>query len=310
MSTIVVPNNRGTEDVHVLVGGTHGVVIAKAIEDAFAQVLKTQMRREEFSGHIQIIVLATTPASERKFIAPVTKQLRALCAELSTKEGPYDVTLTFARDTNAPEPGQEAVAAKSASIFAALRSPAVRRKIVWLGAGIAVAAILYVGTRAILNPFPRSILFGRQLVNKATDWDKGQMSGVVYVLPGESLPTASLQVGVIISGDYPTAEQLDGWIRTEYIKAAGAPYYESDNGSDACKIGAYKAGEETRVFLSLTACKTGAKSATCVEADEPLAPGIVEACKRQSACFDDVCARRWEARREPLDALASRFLSK
>ena len=315
VSSIVVPNNRGTEDVHLLAGGPDGVELAKAIESAFADVLRLQMRRKEFSGHIQIIVLAMTPTIERKPIGPMLRQLRALCAELSTADGPYRVTLTYQRDSPAPVLGDEpaagaepAYATYSSGVSGGMRTRA------WFALGVGVVVVLFVAAKYLWpGPFPSSIEFGKQHLEKATDWERGKMSGVVYVLPGDKLPNASMQVGVIVSRDYPTAEDLDRWIRVEYLKAAGNPYHESDDGRDACKVGAYAAGNDTRVFLSLTSCKTGATSATCVEADEPLAMGIVTQCKRatdSASCFDDICARRWEARREPLDALSSRFLSK
>src|SRR5580765_7696528 len=98
ITTTVVLNDRGTEDVHIAVNDSDGTTLAQAIETAANDALKVHMRRKEFSGTIQISVPGSIPVVQRKDIPPVIERLRDLCAQLSTGQAPYRVTLTYRRE--------------------------------------------------------------------------------------------------------------------------------------------------------------------------------------------------------------------
>jgi hypothetical protein len=101
ISALVTRNENGTEDVHLMAGGTDGERLASAIEGAFTGLLQEHASRKEFSGHIAIVILAMTPRSERKHIPKLLEHLRGLCAELSRGENRYRVSLTYQRDDGA-----------------------------------------------------------------------------------------------------------------------------------------------------------------------------------------------------------------
>ena len=73
-------------------------------------------------------------------------------------------------------------------------------------------------------PYPSSITdyFGESTLVRASNWVRDGTSAAVYVREGEMLPTAGLQVGVIVSYDKPEAAQLSSWLLYEAAGAAGA----------------------------------------------------------------------------------------
>jgi hypothetical protein len=84
-----------------MAGGADGERLAKDIEVAFVGLLQEHARREEFSGLIEIVILANTPPSERKHIPKLLEHLRGLCAEIAKGEGNFRVQLTYQRDGGA-----------------------------------------------------------------------------------------------------------------------------------------------------------------------------------------------------------------
>lgn len=163
--------------------------------------------------------------------------------------------------------------------------------------------------------FPETIAFGQQTLTKATAWTRGGMNGVVYVPPAEKLPSAPLQVGVIVSSEHTTARALKEWITNEWYKSEGIQGFESGSTDDSCKAGvSMSSGKESRTYMTLQVCKTGVARAACVEADEDLDRNVFGGCYGdgfgRDKCFQDICDQRWSARRESLDLLAADVLSR
>ena len=132
------------------------------------------------------------------------------------------------------------------------------------------------------------------------------MSGVVYVPPGEKLPKASVQVGVILSSDHTTGAALHSWVRDQALRSGAQHFHLSDAPEESCTA----ANSSGRTYMALEVCKTGVARAACVEADETLDEGIVTTCLSSSRCFDDICDQRWLRRREALDRLVADVLAK
>ena len=157
ITTTAVPNDRGTEDVQILVNESDGATLAPAIEAAATDALKVHMRRKEFSGKIQISLPGSIPVAQRKEIPPVIERLRELCAQLSTGQSPYRVTLMYRRDpvsaASAPASAAQLAAAASPQGPSALRASSVTRTRIWLGAGILLAIVIVLGVRYLAANF-------------------------------------------------------------------------------------------------------------------------------------------------------------
>lgn len=151
---------------------------------------------------------------------------------------------------------------------------------------------------------PETITFDREPMNKAASWNRGGITGVAYVKPGEKLPAAPLQVGVIVSNDHPNATLLHVWTRNQFYSSGASAFYADNQNEESCTVG----GERHRTFVALEVCKTGVARAACVEADEQIDFEVIEHCAGSRGC-DDVCDRRWLQRREALDLLAADVLT-
>jgi hypothetical protein len=237
VSAFVTSNDRGTEDVHLLVAGPDGERLAQAIEGGFMSLLKEHMAREAFSGHIQVVVIANTPPAARTHISNVIEHLRGVCNEVS-KGGVkrYRVTLTFQRDP-LQEASNASPAATPASDAAASAEPpksrsALMRPSRWAMV-LAVAAVAYVAiTWQSVQAYPDTIAFGSDQLSQATAWRRGGTSAAVYVPAGETMPDASLQVGVLVSTENATAHDLLKWIRDEALRAGEQRYHDSGTDSE------------------------------------------------------------------------------
>ena len=152
---------------------------------------------------------------------------------------------------------------------------------------------------------PDAVAFDRAPLTRVASWNRGRISGSVYVRQGETLPAAPLQVGVIVSHEHTTAKALHGWIRDQAARSATPQYHSSGTNDESCTVGV----TPQRTYMALEVCKTGVERATCVEADEVLEEEIFTSCINGS-CFQDVCDARWLERREALDLLAADILSK
>jgi len=153
--------------------------------------------------------------------------------------------------------------------------------------------------------FPKAITFDRQVLTTATSWTRGNTSGIVYVPSNETLPGASLQIGVIISSDHATGGELHDWIRAQFTKSGSLQLFVSDGREESC----HAAVDRGRTYMSLQVCKTGVERAASVEADEVLDASIATSCTGKIGCFDDICDQRWLARREALDSLVADSLT-
>lgn len=158
------------------------------------------------------------------------------------------------------------------------------------------------------NIFPETITFGYQTLTKGTSWTRQGMTGAVYVGPGEKMPSAALQVGAIMSTDHVTGDALHTWIRDQLLRSDAVHFHESNEREESCRV----AKTPTRLYLALEVCKTGVARAICVEADEAITDREFAPCVASSgsSCFDDLCDRRWQARREALDGFAANLLTK
>jgi hypothetical protein len=85
ITTTVVPNDRGTEDVQIAVNESDGTTLAQAIEATATDALKVHMRRKEFSGKIQISVPGSTAAQAQLAAAASTQGPSVLRASSVTR---------------------------------------------------------------------------------------------------------------------------------------------------------------------------------------------------------------------------------
>lgn len=154
--------------------------------------------------------------------------------------------------------------------------------------------------------FPETITFGHQTLTKGTSWTRQGMTGAVYVGPGEKMPSAALQVGAIMSTDHVTGDALHTWIGDQIARTNTHHFHDSNKAEESCRV----AKTPTRLYLALEVCKTGVARAVCVEADEALTDREFGPCISNSRCFEDLCDRRWQERREALDGFAANLLTK
>ena len=154
--------------------------------------------------------------------------------------------------------------------------------------------------------FPETIRFGQETLKRGTSWSRQGLTGAVYIGPGETMPSAPLQVGAIMSTDHVTGDALHTWIRDEVGRSGAQHFHEENLADESCRI----AKTRTRLYLALEVCKTGVARAICVEADEAITGEAVTSCLTSSFCFADLCDKRWLARREALDGLAADLLTK
>ena len=312
VSALVVRNDRGTEDVHLMAGGEDGGRLAKAIESGFMSLLTQHMARTEFSGHIQIVVLAMTPPAARKQIPDVVEHLRGVCNEVSREGGRrYRVTLVFQRDSLENAPASVATPAPSA---AAAVAELPRRRSAWMRPTpwvlvLAGAALTYFALhQRSIQPYPDTIDYGGAPLSQANEWKRGGTSGAVYVPTGEALPGASLQVGVIVSTEHATAHDLLAWIGDQSRASGSQRYYDSGTGSETCIVGVSTSPAAHRVYMALQICKAGESRSACIESDRVMDEGAFGSCLNNPTCFDDVCNRRWLDERDHLDRVLAGFL--
>lgn len=159
--------------------------------------------------------------------------------------------------------------------------------------------------------FPDTITFAGRPLTKGSNWTRGGMSAIVYVPPGEKMPDASLQVGVLLSTEHTTAQALHNWILDQSMRAGGPPVFSSGEPGQVCKVAWQQLQDRARTYMALQVCKTGVARAACVEADEEIDQSEFNACIGSSnAGCQDICDRKWLERREPLDLLAADVLSR
>lgn len=149
-------------------------------------------------------------------------------------------------------------------------------------------------------PLPKEMSFEGRLLDRATEWSSGELAGVVFVPPGETLPTASLQVGILVSQEHSSGVELHNWVMQRYHESPTARWYESSIAGEACKVGL---GPGPRPFVALHVCRSASGVSACAEADERLGDEIVGRClNRTNDCWDELCSRMWGSRRAALEA--------
>lgn len=171
--------------------------------------------------------------------------------------------------------------------------------------GVGLLAIVAVSGCSQSPSLPDAVTFDETPLSSATSWSRGRISGRVYVRQGQTLPGAALQVGVIVSHEHTTANDLHRWIRDLALRSGTPQYHNSGTNDESCTVGV----APQRTYMTLEVCKTGVDRAACVEADEELDSGKFSSCLNDT-CFQDVCDARWLVRREALDNLAADILSK
>jgi hypothetical protein len=159
------------------------------------------------------------------------------------------------------------------------------------------------------SAFPGSVPFQGEVLVQGASWSRDGTDSAVYVRPGQSLPAAELQVGVMRSTRLHTAERLHRWIREQFDSSGVSRFYDSGGIGEACRVGAATIGPASvRPFMTLQLCSTGKTSAACVEADEQFPGDDLGTCLQSSGCFEAACATRWGRRRESLEALLRQAL--
>lgn len=125
LSAMVVGNDRGTEDVKLMVGGDDAERLARDMQYSFVSLLHKHMPRPEFSGHMTIVVLGYTPVSARPLIEKVIAHLKLYCAELSEGEHTYQVSVEY-QESSWPSSAQAPIRARPAP---ARPTQATRRRV-------------------------------------------------------------------------------------------------------------------------------------------------------------------------------------
>jgi len=176
-------------------------------------------------------------------------------------------------------------------------------------ATIVLAAVTAAGCRPKAGTFPQVLSFGNEALARARAWSREGMEGAVYLRPGESLPGAGLQVGVIRSTRYHTPRALHSWIRGELDRSQTSRYHDSGGIGEACMVGLAPTGPASgRAFILLHFCSADARRAVCVEADEDFPSADLGSAIQTPGRFEAACSERWGARRPLLESLASQAL--
>jgi hypothetical protein len=175
----------------------------------------------------------------------------------------------------------------------------------------ATALVLAVAGACARGPgLPREMTFEGSKLEKATTWSSQGVSGVVFVPPGERLPSASLQVGVLASRKHASGADLHRWIMDQYRRSPTVRYHESTTADEACKIGVTDAGGP-RPFLALHVCRARAGVAACAEVDERMVDNDVGRCLTSTAdCWEELCGLRWLSARASLEPILDDVLKR
>ena len=147
-------------------------------------------------------------------------------------------------------------------------------------------------------------------LEKATSWSSQGVSGVVFVPPGEKLPSASLQVGVLASRKHASGAELHRWIMDQYRRSPTTQWHESTTADEACKIGVTSEGGP-RPFVALHVCRASGGTAACAEVDERLDDSDVGRCLTSlSDCWEELCTLRWRPARANLEPILDGVLKR
>ncbi len=317
VTTTIVPNDRGTEDVRIEAAGKDGARLAKEIDAAFKEELRTQLRNARFSGQFHVIVGSRTPLAERRYVVPVVERARLMCAELSTGGEPYRLTLSYE--------GKPSLHASPVGLGAATARPSPAEPVdaadgrsarVWIGASVAVAILLGAAWwYFVANRLPRSLDFGRARLTRVSSWTRDGVTGGSYLLPGDSPASATVRLNALSSASLTSAAALGAWAHGEYRRSRVRTYYDVDTGSEACRLDTPASATPASADIHLEICRSGAGRAVCAEVTEPLPPELVTTCEAsanpeaRTACFNDTCVKRRQARADALGAVVAGLLA-
>jgi hypothetical protein len=171
----------------------------------------------------------------------------------------------------------------------------------WVVALVGAVIGIYTLVRQESVQFPETVPYGGAQLAEANTWSRGGLSGAVYVPPGDALPDASLQVGLIVSTEHPTGDRLLTWIREQSRASGTMRYHDSGTTSESCVVGVNE--PQTRTYMALQLCKTAGRGAACIESDRVLDGDLFASCLNNTGCFNAECNRRWGNERTDLDAV-------
>ena len=159
---------------------------------------------------------------------------------------------------------------------------------------VLLLAVAWAGGCSEEPPLPHEMTFEGVRLEEATSWSRQGVSGVVFVPPGETLPSASLQVGVLVSRKHASGAALHRWVMDEYRRSPTVRWHVSATADEACKIGRTGGGRIPRPFVALHVCRAAAGVAACAEVDQRLDDSDVGRCvSSDSTCWEEVCTLRW-----------------
>lgn len=178
------------------------------------------------------------------------------------------------------------------------------------GSGVAVvvgAALCLAGcSQSVL---PDDLVFRGAALTRGSDWSRGGLVARVFVPPGEVMPTAKLQVGIIHSRDHATGEALHAWTLERFSQSPLAGSHVSRGHDEACKTGTVDLGDHgPRTFIAIHVCRTGLGAAACAEVDEALSLDDA-GCAGDFLCAQRLCDGRWAAARADLEPILTRVLA-
>jgi hypothetical protein len=150
---------------------------------------------------------------------------------------------------------------------------------------------------------PDEMTFDGVRLKKARDWWAEGVSGVVFVPPAATLPSASRQVGVLLSRKHASGAELSGWIMNLYRGSQTVRWYEWEDDAEACKIGVTSDGRP-RPFVAIHVCREGNGVSACAELDDRLPEDDVGRCTTAVGCWERICTMRWEDVRARLEPIA------
>jgi hypothetical protein len=162
---------------------------------------------------------------------------------------------------------------------------------------LTMASILSAGCAGA--PLPTTLSFRGTVLTRGADWSEQGVSGVVFVGPGQDMPGAALQVGVMHSADHASGEVLHQRVMESFARSGVVTYLVDSRNDEACKAGVSNPPSGPRPFLAIHICRTGVGQSACAEIDEQVV-GPDVACLVREDCARRMCARRWDAARADL----------
>lgn len=155
------------------------------------------------------------------------------------------------------------------------------------------------------GPLPRTVSYRGVVLSEATTWSRGGLSGTVFVTPGQALPGADVQLGVMHSTEHTTGEAFLAFITEQFRRSDVVEPVVFDVVDESCKGGWNNSGP-VRPFIALQVCRTGVGASACAELDEKFDD---VACVHDSfGCFKELCNARWEEARAVLEPIVKAAL--